>query len=585
LVALIPPHEVVCNVAVLFGLALTAAVVLAHRRAPLWWVGLISAWPVFEGIRLLQAFRAAPGLDSRDVSLVRGVVAAVAAVALLRERFSPPRFPVHRAVFFGVLGLCGLLGFAAFFNLGYKQFRNEQQKKWTYVHYLDHRQYYATAKYFRELGYRGIYRADIAAYLEDSGASRDSVAALSMRNLDTHLMSTVGAQWPQIEAVRSRFSPERWESYKRDARYLREAMGQKMYFDYMVDFGGNATPVWIGTASLLYNRAPASDRFLFVTALLDPLLLLIAFAAIWRCFGPRTMLVCMTVFGANDFIMYGSNWAGATLRHDWMAYIALGVCALKRERWMLGGVLLALAAMIRAFPALAVASLALPSLWGIWNFRAEKGRLPTFFEFRGANRDLERAWFGAVAVVVVLFLVTSLTFSFGAWEDWWNKVGLLTADPHGNHISLRSLIGGWEDNQWRVLRARLPLYLAAVAGFVALVVAAARGKRRDQAAVLGLILIPVLFYPANYYIHFVWLLPLLMTETSEGVADICVPLSMLLLCAAQYFTVPVTPFGIHFYLATVLLFIALSALLAGVLYGDVRAGAWKGAAEWLRRKV
>ena len=41
---------------------------------------------------------------------------------------------------------------------------------------------------------------------------------------------------------------------------------------------------------------------------------------------------------------------------------------------------------------------------------------------------------------------------------------------------------------------------------------AARGKRPEQAMLLGLPLIPVLLYPGNYYIHFVFLLPLLVEE-------------------------------------------------------------------------
>ena len=54
------------------------------------------------------------------------------------------------------------------------------------------------------------------------------------------------------------------------------------------------------------------------------------------------MLLCMVVWGANDFVMLGSNWAGATLRHDWLAYLMFAVAALKLKRYTLGGVLLVL---------------------------------------------------------------------------------------------------------------------------------------------------------------------------------------------------------------------------------------------------
>ena len=172
-----------------------------------------------------------------------------------------------------------------------------------------------------------------------------------------------------------------------------------------------------------------------------------------------------------------------------------------------------------------------------------------------------------------------MMFSFGAWADWWEKLTLLASEPHGNHISLRSLVAGWGDDQPRVLRARMPLFIAALAVCLGSVFAAARGKRLEQTAVLGLVLVPVLFYPANYYIHFIFLLPLLMTEEKSGAGpledtSLWVALSVLLLCVAQYFTVPVTPWGAHFYQATVLLFAALAVLVGGIIRGDVRKGLW-----------
>jgi hypothetical protein len=199
----------------------------------------------------------------------------------------------------------------------------------------------------------------------------------------------------------------------------------------------------------------------------------------------------------------------------------------------------------------------------------------------GESRPLVGAWIGAAVVVAVALAGTTLLFSVDAWSDWWRKVTLLAAEPHANHIGLRALVGGSEHGQLRVLGGRTLVHLTAVGGFVTMIVMACRGKRPDQAAIFGLALTPVLFYPANYYIHFIFLLPLLMTETREGIADLHIPLPILALCVAQFFTVPVTPTSLHFYQATVLLFAALGALLVGVLHGDARAGRWPAVMRWL----
>ena len=65
----------------------------------------------------------------------------------------------------------------------------------------------------------------------------------------------------------------------------------------------------------LFSLIRPSDFGFICAALIDPLLLLLMFIAILRSFGWRSMLVCALVFGANDFVMYGTNWSGATLRH------------------------------------------------------------------------------------------------------------------------------------------------------------------------------------------------------------------------------------------------------------------------------
>jgi hypothetical protein len=137
---------------------------------------------------------------------------------------------------------------------------------------------------------------------------------------------------------------------------------------------------------------------------------------------------------------------------------------------------------------------------------------------------------------------------------------------------------------------------------------AARGRPLEQAAILGLILVPVVFYAANYYIHIVCLLPLLALERqrepaltaasrvadpngTEATADAApvaalsepaargvstddagLWLALLGLCVAQYWTVLVSDTGLHFHFATVLLFVALTALVVLLVRGEVREG-------------
>jgi hypothetical protein len=130
-----------------------------------------------------------------------------------------------------------------------------------------------------------------------------------------------------------------------------------------------------------------------------------------------------------------------------------------------------------------------------------------------------------------------------------------------------------------VLLARGALYAGAILFYVLAVVLSARRRPLEQAAILGLILIPVVFYAANYYIHIVCLLPLLAVERRApgeagplSLTDSCIWLALLGLCAAQYYTVLVADMPLHFHLSTVLLFAALTVIVVALVRGDVREG-------------
>jgi hypothetical protein len=575
------------DMTLMFGLSLLVPLLVLRPGAARGALAAAVVVPLIGGGLFVQAYLGAWPVESREVALVRGMVAAVGAAAVARELVSSSRFAVPRQAVLAVLAVCAVLAFAAFYNLGQPQFYGAQNGRWTYAHHLDLRQYYPTAKYFRELGYRRLYEADVAAYIEDSSTvSLESLRDVEMRDLRTLDISTIGDRAPEIRAARERFSEPRWQEYKRDARWFRSAMGNRDYLESLKDFGGNATPFWVGIAHVLFSAFAPSDTAFTLTGAVDLALLVAMFVAIFRTFGPRPALVSMIVFGANDFIMYGTNWSGATLRHDWLAYIGLGVCALRREKWLLGGALLGLAAMIRAFPVVCVAGACLPAAIRVIEQVRETRRAPAWRDVLTRERATAYIVLGAALAVAFAFAFSIAVGPLQAWGDWWRKVSQLESDPHPATVALKNLVAGWE-HQTSVLRARAPLYITAIVFYVGMVVWACRRRRPDQTALLALVLVPVVFYPANYYIHFVFLLPLAVAEAPGDVKDdpvvsttrTAVWMTLLGLCAAQYFTVAVTDLGLHFYLATVLLFAALTAMLVLLVRQDVLVGRKNAVAE------
>jgi hypothetical protein len=182
---------------------------------------------------------------------------------------------------------------------------------------------------------------------------------------------------------------------------------------------------------------------------------------------------------------------------------------------------------------------------------------------------------------------------FSAWVQWVHKAYLLATGPHVNHVSLRALMAwdprytfeglqrlpppdtaDWGVWQERVFFARRGAFAVAVVAFVAMVASASARRRLEQAAILGLILIPIVFYPANYYAHFVFLLPLLAVERPwksqypTAQADGVVWVAVTAMCAVQYFTVLEKDLDMHFNYASLVLVVTLAVVLVSLLVGD-----------------
>jgi hypothetical protein len=552
---------------------------LNWRHSPNYWTLLTALLPGYYAFTLYAEMAEAWPVQQREVAFMRGATAALAAFGILRELVFKRVFPAARWTITTTLGIAAAFSFLSFFNLGYPQFRDANANQPLFVHNFDMRVYYPVAKYFKELRYDGLYQASVAAYVaDDPNADLDRLKDVELRDLRNHQITRVEQVRKQIEDIPKRFSDARWTAFKEDMRYFRLTMGVNDYLGSMKDHGGNATPVWTAIAHLIFAGTTASNGTLTLGALLDPLLLAIAFFAIFRAFGTRTALLSVIVFGSNDFYMFGSNWAGATLRHDWMVYLALGICALKMKRWTIGGVFLALSAAIRAFPAFGLVGIGIALAWQIWSYYRDNGKLPTWTTLRDDFAPYTKTLLGALGCVVVVIVFSSLVFDPRAWVEWLHKVSILDRDPHVNDVSLRAAVAGVSHLQLVALAQRAPLHASLIAFYLLLVAFAVRNKPLDQAAAITTVMIPIVFNPANYYAHFIFVLPVLALERQrEDRASGKEMLSgfdgwiwgtLLLLCVATYWTTLTTDLELHFEMASVLLCSAFIVILVLVLYRD-----------------
>lgn len=514
---------------------------LALPAAALWWLWprLVPLWPV----------------SGEVLAFLRASLALAVAPVLWRLSFA--RANTQRSLALAVLAMLAVAALACFYNLGRPWFYDHAKGRPTMVHTFDMRVYYPVAKYFDELRFDGLYLASTAAYLDGTSRDESSLRGVRMRNLRNNQMVAAADVVEDIRGVRARFTPERWRAFVEDMRYFWLTMGRGDYLGSMRDHGGNATPAWLAIAHLMFRGSRANEATLTLTGLLDPALLLVLLVCVARTFGMVTMLACLLIFGVTDFPMLGSNWAGSTLRFDWMVAVGLGACALRVGRPALGGALLGYGAMMRAFPALALIFAAAPAAWTLVEALHRGDTVKSWLRRQSA---LWRMAGAAFAVAVSLVVLSSVLFGFvDSWGAWRDKITMHAEKANTNHVGLRTVLAWsdeyaarrvikrgeaepwtqWQKGQLETLERRRPLWWAAAVILCSMAFAACRRTRPEHAALVGMLLLPVLFYPANYYCHYIFLLPMLATLDEPAGRRWLWPATMaclLTLCVAQYFT-------------------------------------------------
>lgn len=301
---------------------------------------------------------------ARAVDLTKVLIAIAAAGAVFYEQHrAGQRRPVaerwKRAV--GIaLGMAGIFVYFNGLKFGYPR----------YYHRWDQYHYYMGAKYFREMGYDGLYKCSVVAEDElgtvtndDEGQGVKGTFDLSrevrhpdkkIRNLGgDNLLIPVTDLLAHPEECKARFSPERWEKYKQDVRFFRIASDKGYWEDMQKDHGFNPPPVWTILGRGLAELHGATTGYLQLLASLDLFYLAGMFVALWWAFGWRVFAVAAIFWGCQSSAPF--YWTGgAFLRQDWLFFLVAAACLLRKRWFKLAGASLVYAALLRVFPGLAV---------------------------------------------------------------------------------------------------------------------------------------------------------------------------------------------------------------------------------------
>ena len=325
---------------------------------------------------------------------------AAAAVLLMLLRYLEVPWILEPGKYLTVL--VGLAVTSAVVYLNFFSFHGER----TYIHYHDVAHYYLGSKYFRELGYTGLYTGMLRAEAE---IYDNHFKAIKVRDLSTGERVHVRLLLEKSDPVKNAFTPERWLSFKKDVAFFRQAL-DRQYGKVLLDHGYNPTPFWAVLGGMLANRVPAgSHEGILILTLLDPLLLIGSFAAIGWAFGRQASLLSLILF----CIVYGATfgWTGGAFgRYPWLFGVVVAMCCMKQNRYLLAGGLLAGASLLRIFPMFFLAGILFGSVGELIRAR----RVPS---------EHKRLLVSFAGTAMVLFLLTGVVFGgFQVWEEFGKSI-------------------------------------------------------------------------------------------------------------------------------------------------------------------
>jgi hypothetical protein len=335
------------------------------------------------------------------------------------------------------------VGFALLAFLTYFDFGNPNTRWPAYYHRHEFYHYYMGSKYFDEIGYKRLYTCTAIAEVEAGRGAQ--VKELGIRDLEGHnsiLPTGETYVFSDPSQCKSHFSDARWRDFKTDVAWF-ESVARGNYWDKMrTDHGYNPPPVWTMAGKLLASLAPAGDHFFKLLACIDVLLQLGALLMLGWAFGLRSMAIAAVFWGCNapaNFYWTG----GAFLRQDWFFFFVAALCLARKRKFALSGAALSWSSLLRIFPIVTFAGVALIILFDL----IRKRRL---------RPDYRNFILGSSLAACLLIGVSSAVSGVDSYTAFAKHISSHKGTPLTNNMGLETILAhGWDGRMIFTLDERL----------------------------------------------------------------------------------------------------------------------------------
>jgi len=213
--------------------------------------------------------------------------------------------------------------------------------------------YFMGSKYFKELGYYGLYRYTLLADKESPVPRLNGLKEI--RHLED--LSRVSAS-EAIEQARKEknqyFSVKRWREFKMDWRPM--ARGSETWKRKLNDHGFNPPPFWNFIPGLIAQHVNTSDKTLYMAVrLVDLIIFILLLFAVAYYIGIDYAFLCYIFVNASVVLYYPHGFVDTYFQYQWLNSLILAMLFYRMGHMKLAGISFAYSAMVRIFPIVLIA--------------------------------------------------------------------------------------------------------------------------------------------------------------------------------------------------------------------------------------
>jgi hypothetical protein len=403
-----------------------------------------------------------------------------------------------------------------------------------YLHLHDMYHYYMGVKYFKELGYTGLYECAAVADIEDG--YEGLVHMRGRHNIRTNQFESAQPIFNNPDKYKQGFSAERWALFKRDIAYFRTLAfvrldsqhGGHQWSRMNLDHGFNATPTWCLAGVFINGETSVSNKQIANITIIDFIIVLLIWLVAYRCFGWEVTLVAMIYWGTNLPAEFA--WTSASfLRYGWLLFLVFGICMLKCKHPTLAGASIACSALLRIFPGFIIIGLLLKEIIEMISKR-KMSISPTFTRFS----------IGCLAMIIFMIPLSTFTCGRGwnVWTELFENCKAHIAAPIENYMGLKSVIAytphdrenedgninkfnAFKSSRDNAFDQRKYIFSLMVISFMIMLARSIHGKPYWASAILGIGIIPFSIELTSYYFSMLLVYAFLSGERASIGAALC----------------------------------------------------------------